>query len=110
MRAYWRSYSNYDIWEIETEGWRAGFRACWTDPVEGNIDAWLSGGIFGGGDYPWWKYFRLPEPKYEEFKYLRDNLENAQAVSMIDFAGGVSCKKGNNSIEALCQGVTYDFT
>ena len=66
--------------------------------------------FFGGGDYPWWKYFRRPEPKYEEFKYLRDNLENAQAVSMIDFAGGVSCKKGNNSIEALCQGVTYDFT
>ncbi|MFN3487887.1 MAG: ABC transporter permease [Emticicia sp.] len=66
--------------------------------------------FFGGGDYPWWKYFRRPEPKYEEFKYLKDNLENAQAVSMIDFAGGVSCKKGNNSIEALCQGITYDFT
>lgn len=66
--------------------------------------------FFGGSDYPWWKYFRRPEPKYEEFKFLRDNLENAQAVSMIDFAGGVSCKKGNNSIEALCQGVTYDFT
>jgi len=66
--------------------------------------------FFGGADYPWWKYFRRPEPKYEEFKYLRDNLENAQAVSMIDFASGVSCKKGNNSINALCQGVTYEFT
>ena len=66
--------------------------------------------FFGGADYPWWKYFRRPEPKYEEFKYLRDNLENAQAISMIDFAGGVSCKKGSNSINALCQGVTYDFT
>lgn len=66
--------------------------------------------FFGGGDYPWWKYFRRPEPKYEEFKYLKDNLENAQAVAMMDFAGGVSCKKGNNSIEALCQGITYDFT
>lgn len=66
--------------------------------------------FFGGGDYPWWKYFRRPEPKYNEFKYLKDNLENAQAVAMMDFAGGVSCKKGNNSIEALCQGITYDFT
>nr|WP_299417624.1 ABC transporter permease [uncultured Emticicia sp.] len=66
--------------------------------------------FFGGGDYPWWKYFRRPEPKYDEFRYLKDNLENAQAVSMIDFAGGVSCKKGNNSIDALCQGITYDFT
>jgi putative ABC transport system permease protein len=66
--------------------------------------------FFGGGDYPWWKYFRRPEPKYNEFKYLKDNLENAQAVAMMDFAGGVSCKKGNNSIEGLCQGITYDFT
>ncbi len=66
--------------------------------------------FFGGGDYPWWKYFRRPEPKYEEFRYLKDNLENAQAVAMMDFASGVSCKKGNNSIEALCQGITYDFT
>jgi putative ABC transport system permease protein len=66
--------------------------------------------FFGDGDYPWWKYFRRPEPKYAEFRYLKDNLENAQAVSMIDFADGVSCKKGNNSIDALCQGITYDFT
>jgi putative ABC transport system permease protein len=29
---------------------------------------------------------------------------------MMDFAGGVSYKKGNNSIEGLCQGITYDFT
>ncbi len=66
--------------------------------------------IFGDGDYPWWKYFRRPEPKYQEFKYLKENLENSQAVAMMDFEGGVSCKKGNNSIEALCQGITYDFS
>lgn len=66
--------------------------------------------FFGGGDYPWWKYFRRPEPKYAEFKYLKENLENAKAVAMMDFQGGVSCKKGNNSIDALCQGITYDFT
>lgn len=66
--------------------------------------------LFGNGDYPWWKYFRRPEPKYEEFKYLKENLEHTHAVAMMDFAGGVSCKKGNNSIEALCQGITYDFT
>ena len=43
--------------------------------------------FFGGADYPWWKYFRRPEPKYEEFKFLRDNLENAQAVSSSLFNG-----------------------
>lgn len=66
--------------------------------------------IFANGDYPWWKYFRRPVPKYEEFKYLKENLEHTNAVAMMDFAGGVSCKKGNNSIQALCQGITYDFT
>ncbi|AFK01705.1 protein of unknown function DUF214 [Emticicia oligotrophica DSM 17448] len=66
--------------------------------------------FFGGGDYPWWKYFMRPEPKYDEFKYLKENLEHAQSVAMMDFSSGVSCKKGSNSIEALCQGITYDFT
>jgi hypothetical protein len=44
------SYSNYDIWKIETEGWRAGFRACWNDPVEGDTSEWLTGGILGTGE------------------------------------------------------------
>jgi putative ABC transport system permease protein len=66
--------------------------------------------FFGNGDYPWWKYFRRPEPKYEEFKYLKESLEHTNAVAMMDFEGGVSCKKGSNSIDALCQGITYDFS
>lgn len=65
--------------------------------------------IFAGGDYPWWKYFMRPEPRYSEYKYLRENLEHAQAVAIMDFAGGVSCRKGSNSTEALCQGITFDF-
>jgi hypothetical protein len=44
------SYSNYDIWYVETEGWRAGFRVCWIDPVEGAIEEWLTGGILGTGE------------------------------------------------------------
>lgn len=65
--------------------------------------------LFTNGDYPWWKYFMRPEPKYDEFKYLKDNLENAQAGAMMDFAGDVTCRKNNNSINALCQGITYEF-
>lgn len=45
------SYSNYDIWKIETEGSRAGFRAAWQDPVTGYTDQWVSGGLFGGSSY-----------------------------------------------------------
>lgn len=65
--------------------------------------------LFTNGDYPWWKYFMRPEPKYNEFKYLRENLEHAQAGSMMDFAGDVTCRKGSNSINALCQGITFEF-
>lgn len=65
--------------------------------------------LFSDGDYPWWKYFMRPEPKYNEFKYLRDNLENAQASAMMDFAGDITCRKGSNSISALCQGITFEF-
>ncbi|RFS18304.1 ABC transporter permease [Emticicia sp. C21] len=65
--------------------------------------------LFTNGDYPWWKYFMRPEPKYNEFKYLRENLEHAQAGAMMDFAGDVTCRKGSNSINALCQGITYEF-
>lgn len=65
--------------------------------------------LFTNGDYPWWKYFMRPEPKYNEFKYLRENLEHAQSGSMMDFAGDITCRKGSNSINALVQGITYEF-
>jgi len=65
--------------------------------------------LFSSGDYPWWKYFMRPEPKYNEFKYLKDNLEHAQAGAMMDFAGNVTCRKNSNSISALCEGITYEF-
>ncbi|UTA67232.1 MULTISPECIES: ABC transporter permease [Emticicia] len=65
--------------------------------------------LFSNGDYPWWKYFMRPEPKYNEYKYLKENLEHAQAGAMMDFAGNVTCRRANNSIDALCQGITYEF-
>lgn len=63
---------------------------------------------FGGGDYPWWKYFQRPRPKYSEFKYLRENSENSKAVTIMDWAM-TNARNGNNSFEALAQGITYDF-
>lgn len=32
------------------------------------IDKWQYG---GGQDYPWWKYIKRPEPKYEEMKFIK---------------------------------------
>jgi putative ABC transport system permease protein len=63
---------------------------------------------FGEGEFPWWRYFRRPRPKYSEFKFLKDNLEHANAVTIMDFTV-IQAKYKNNSFNALCQGITYDF-
>ena len=36
------------------------------------IDKWDYSG--GGGDYPWWKYIKRPDPKYDEMKALKLKL------------------------------------
>ena len=65
--------------------------------------------IFGDGDYPWWRYFRRPMPTFEEFKYLSENMATSPAVVMMSFQGGVPSRRKNNSIDVLCQGITYQF-
>ena len=35
------------------------------------IDKWEYGGGGGGNDYPWWKYIKRPEPKYEEMAFIK---------------------------------------
>jgi putative ABC transport system permease protein len=62
-----------------------------------------------GGEFQWWKYFQWPNPSNSEYKYLYDNLENASAVAVIDFKGGITLKNGSSSIDALIQGVTYEY-
>lgn len=62
-----------------------------------------------GGEYQWWKYFQWPSPSNAEYKYLYDNLESASAVAVMDFKGGVTLKNGSSSIDALIQGVSYEY-
>lgn len=63
-----------------------------------------------GGEYQWWRYFQWPSPSYSEYKYLYDNLEMASAVAIMDFRGGTTVKNGSNSMEALIQGVSYEYS
>ena len=62
-----------------------------------------------GSDYQWWKFFQRPEPSYNEYRFLSERLENAQAVVALDFKGRVTVKNGNNSMAALIQGTTLDY-
>ena len=51
---------------------------------------------FGGGAYPWWRYFRRPSNTVNEFRYLENNLESAQVVDLIAGRVGNSLKYRNN--------------
>jgi putative ABC transport system permease protein len=39
----------------------------------------------GGGDYPWWKYMKRPDPKYEELSPLKERSHYADAVAFMLF-------------------------
>lgn len=62
-----------------------------------------------GGNMPWWKYFQRPEPTYNEFRFLSDRLESAQAIVAMGFKGRVTVKNGNNSMASIIQGITFDY-
>ncbi|TDB65844.1 ABC transporter permease [Arundinibacter roseus] len=71
------------------------------------IQKWPWG--FGNGEYAWWRYFQWPEPSYNEYKFLYDNLNSASAVAIIDFKGNTTVKNGSNSLNALIQGISYEY-
>ncbi len=65
---------------------------------------------FGGGDYPWWKYFRRPNNTVEEYKFLEKNLENAEAVSILLNKGNQTLKYKNNSIDrTVLMGISHSY-
>jgi len=43
------------------------------------IDKWDYSG--GGNDYPWWKYIKRPNPKYEEALLLKEKVSSAANVA-----------------------------
>ncbi|WP_234734922.1 ABC transporter permease [Tellurirhabdus bombi] len=65
--------------------------------------------IFGDGEFQWWKYFQRPEPTVNEYRFLANRMENAEAVVAMDFKGGITVKNGNNSLQCLIQGISLDY-
>ena len=62
-----------------------------------------------GSEFQWWKYFQWPEINYADYKYLADRVEGADALVAMDFRGRQTAKNGNNSMDALVQGVTFEY-
>ncbi|WP_461127507.1 ABC transporter permease [Spirosoma aerophilum] len=61
------------------------------------------------GNFQWWKFFQRPIPKYGEFKFMSERLENAKAIVAMSSKGRVTVKQGNNSMASIIQGTTLDL-
>ncbi len=64
---------------------------------------------FGNGEFQWWRYFQWPETNYSDYKFLAERMTKTNAVVAMDFKRSQTVKNGNNSIEALVQGVSYQY-
>jgi putative ABC transport system permease protein len=70
------------------------------------VDKW---DYSGGPDYPWWKYIKRPEPKFEEMELLRRKLPSAQHIAFeMDVVESV--EMADNLVSGVVYyGVTEDF-
>jgi putative ABC transport system permease protein len=50
------------------------------------------------GEYQWWEFWRRPNPSYDEFQFLEENLNNDNGISIFADRGNMVIKRGNNSI------------
>lgn len=73
------------------------------------IDKWdYSQG--GNGDYPWWRYVKRPEPKYEEMRLIRAKTDGISKIAFTLNAGGQNVIYGKDMIQNVnLYGVTEDF-
>ncbi|MBX3240759.1 MAG: ABC transporter permease [Chitinophagaceae bacterium] len=74
------------------------------------IDKW-DYGAGGDGDYPWWKYVKRPEPKYEEIRLLREKTNTIQNIAFTLNTGGQNVVFGKDMIQNVSiYGVTEEFS
>jgi putative ABC transport system permease protein len=61
-------------------------------------------------DYPWWKYFRRPNPTYNEFKFLEKRLTTASAIAAFGVKSEQTVKyKSSNVGDAAIIGASYQY-
>ncbi len=63
----------------------------------------------GGNDYPWWKYYKRPEPKLSDLKEIQKRSRAAEASAFM-FEVQRTVKHHSNSIEnASILAISHDF-
>lgn len=62
------------------------------------------------GEYRWWDFWNRPNPSYNEFKVLSENLKNQTGISIFADAGNVVTKRASNSFnETDLVGGSYGY-
>lgn len=63
----------------------------------------------GGGEYPWWKYIKRPEPKYEEMRPVKEQSHYLEAAAFMLFNSSNVEYKENVIQNVVWYGTTEDF-
>ncbi|MTI19582.1 ABC transporter permease [Fulvivirga sp. RKSG066] len=62
------------------------------------------------GEYRWWDFLNRPNPSYEEFKVLQENLKNSSSIAIFADRGDITSKKESNSFtDTRLIGGTYQY-
>ncbi len=59
------------------------------------------------GNVPWWDYWKRPYSTYEEYEFLRDNLQNAEGITIFAFKSVTPKFKNNSSSDITLLGIGY---
>jgi putative ABC transport system permease protein len=72
------------------------------------IDKWdYSAG--GGPDYPWWKFVKRPEPKYQDVKEIKDRTPGAKYIAF-NIASGDNVENGDLTLAGVnIYGISEQF-
>lgn len=71
------------------------------------IDKWQ---YINSGDFPWWRYYKRPSPKYEELKKLKDRVSILENASYLTRTQAVFEYQNDLLQGAQYYGVTEDFS
>jgi len=60
-------------------------------------------------NYPWWKFLNRPEMKYSEYKFLKENLKNAQSVVIYESGRQANASNKSSSMNVSLNGASYEI-
>lgn len=63
----------------------------------------------GGGEYPWWKYIRRPEPSLDDLREIQRRSQAADATAFMFEVRRTVRHQGNSMEEIAIQGVSHEY-